>query len=364
MNRYFGYDLESSADGIVASPLGAGSSFMNMVRRCCERGSRAFFDEAMPDGANVHSFVRRVGINPVTGKAAIAIAVLSVTDVKDEATYASIARALAADYYNIYYVDLDTEKYIEYSSQVGGEELAMERHGEDFFESAKRDTMTRIYDEDRERFLASFTKENIAQELDRQGVFTITYRLVDTGEPVYVNMKITRMQPGSNQIIMGISIVDSQMKQQELFSRMQRERDVFRSVAALSGNYLSVYSIDPETERYIEYSATDEYESLGLAKEGEDFFRLCADNGKKVVFAEDLPNYLEQLTKENVMREIRENGAFNLQYRLMINGEPRSVSLRIALVEESSGERLVAGVRPWQMRHPKAGEVAERAKSR
>ena len=37
--------------------------------------------------------------------------------------------------------------------------------------------------------------------------------MIDTGTPMYVNMKITRMQ-GGNRIILGISIIDVQMKQQ------------------------------------------------------------------------------------------------------------------------------------------------------
>lgn len=79
-------------------------------------------------------------------------------------------------------VDLDTEDYIEYSSAVGRDELAVERRGTGFFASARQDTMTRIYPDDREMFLAWFTKENIIRELDAQGVFTSTYRLIDTGE--------------------------------------------------------------------------------------------------------------------------------------------------------------------------------------
>jgi hypothetical protein len=338
----------------MASSVGqadqAEPAFMRVVRQCCEKESRAFFNDTMPDGSVVHSFVRYIGTNPVTGMKAVATAVLTVSEPNEGATYADIARALAADYYNIYYVDLNTEKFIEYTSQVGGDELAMERHGENFFESARHDTMTRIYKEDREQFLANFTKENVIRELEKQGSFTATYRLVDSGEPIYANMKISRMRTSSNKIIVGISIVDSQMKQRELFARMERERDVFMSVAALSGNYLSVYNIDVKTGRYIEYSATSDYESLGIAKEGEDFFQQAIENGKRVVYPEDLPEYIEQLNKDNVMREIQETGAFGMQYRLVINGEPKPVSLRIAKVEESSGEKLVAGVRAWQER--------------
>ena len=104
-------------------------------------------------------------MNPLTGSVAVAIVVLSITEPNEGETYASIARALAADYYNIYCVDLDTEKFIEYSSKVGREELAVERRGEDFFAACRRDTMTRIYEEDREQFLKNFTKENIVREL-------------------------------------------------------------------------------------------------------------------------------------------------------------------------------------------------------
>ena len=326
MKRFFGFDLEETTAGYPVAPFGPGSGFMQMVRQCCSKGNRAFFDETMPDGSIIHSFARRVGTNPVTGKSAAAIAVLSVTEPNEGTTYASIARALAADYYNIYYIDLDTDKFIEYTSPVGGEALAVERHGERFFDQSKRDTMTRIYEEDREQFLASFTKENIIRELDEQGVFTITYRLIDSGEPKYANMKITRMRAGGNQIIMGVSIIDSQMKHRALFDKMQRGRDVLARVMALSENYLTLYSIEPETGRYIEYATSGEYESLGLAKEGEDFFGQSIANGKKVIYEEDLPNYLERLTEENVKREIEETGTYKLQYRLMINGEPRKVS--------------------------------------
>ena len=126
----------------------------------------------------------------------------------------------------------------------------MERHGENFFESSRQDA-ARIYEEDRAVFYAAFSKENIIRELDEQGVFTLTYRLVDTGEPVYVNMKITRMQPGSNHIIMGISIIDAQMKQKEEFERIRKERDTLARVMALSEDYLTLYTVHPDTGRYV-----------------------------------------------------------------------------------------------------------------
>ena len=363
MKRYFELDLEQEAPSYPAEPSPSDSSFMRQVVQCCESGGRAFFDGVLPDGSAVHVFIRRVGTSTVTGKVAAAVAVLSVSDDKEGATYADIARALAADYRSIYYVDLDTEKYIEYSSQAGSENLAMEQHSEDFFESARRYIEDRVYEGDRERILASFTKESITQAIDEQGAYTMTYRRIDGGEPVYVSAKAIRVRTGNNRIIFGVSVVDQQMKQQESFERMQRERDVLKNVAALFGNYLSVYSIDPETGRYVECSSTGDYEVLGLAKEGEEFFERSIANAKEAICPEDLPRFLERFTEENILREIDEDGAFNLQYRLMLNGKPTPVALRIAKVEESGGERLVAGVRPWQMKQSERDKASEPTKS-
>ncbi len=347
LKRFFNIDV--SRESVNYNVFDTG--FMtNVVRNCCEQGGRSFFDEKMPDGSVVHSFARRIGVNPVNGNTAVAVAVLSISDPSDGETYADIARALATDYYNIYVVDLDTEHYIEYTSAAGKEELSMERHGGDFFASARRDTMTRIYEPDREAFLADFSKENVVRALDTKGVYRTTYRLIDDGAPMYVAMKITRMRPGGNRIIMGISIVDNQMKQEEHLKQVQRERDVLARVMALSEDYLTIYTIDPETSRFVEYNATDDYSSIGLAKEGDDIFARAVEEANRVIHPDDLPRFMEQFTRENVMREIETNGVFRMQYRLLIHGEARPVSLRMAPIRENGEEKLVAGVRAWRIR--------------
>ena len=53
--------------------------FVQAVRECAKTGTRLTVDEPMADGSTVHSFVRRIAINPVTGAVAIAVAVLAIT---------------------------------------------------------------------------------------------------------------------------------------------------------------------------------------------------------------------------------------------------------------------------------------------
>ena len=357
IKRFFGFDLSNESGRYEKYS----DAFMkNIVKTCCEQGLRAFYDETMPDGTVVHSFARRIGVNPVTGTYAVAIAVISITDPEEGASYAEIARALAADYYSIYVIDLDTDHYIEYSSRVGGEELSMEHHGEDFFESSRQNSH-RIYTDDRENFYAAFTKENIVRALDQQGVFTAAYRLVDTGVPVYVSMKVSRLQRDGNRIIMGISVVDDQMKQKAHFEELRKERDTLARVMALSDDFLSLYAVDPATGHFVQFGSSEDYDSLGVAKEGDDFFHQAITNAEKHILPEDWPAFREQFQFDRMIREVREHGNCKIQYRLLINGQVRPVTLKLALFRENGEQKMVVGVRAWKMRGAGAGQESARS---
>ena len=349
MRRAFGFDLSDPELEYTVPSKGPGSSFMKAIERSRSNNNRAFVDEKLQDGAVAHSFIRLIGKNPVNGKESVAIAVLSISEQSRGETYADIARALAADYYNIYVIDLDTNDYIEYTSQVGGEEMSLERHGGDFFESARRDTMTRIYEEDRAPFLALFTKENVLRDIEKQGVFTTTYRLIDTGKPMYVNMKITRMH-GGNRLILGVSIIDAHMKQKEHYEQMQKERSLLVRVMALSDGYLSIFTVDPVTGNYVECSSSEDFDSLGAKKDGNDFFGQAFEDAFTYCFSEDRQRFQEQVTLENVLRGIREHGSFSINYRLIIKGVPRPVTLKAALFKDGDTDKLVVGVRAWKDR--------------
>ena len=344
MKRAFGFDLSDPEAEFPVPKEGPGSSFMKAIDQCRDNGNRAFADDLLLDGSTAHCFVRIIDKNPLNGNESVAVAVLSVTEPDETTTYADIAHALARDYYNIYLIDLDTNEFIEYSSNVGSEKMTLERHGGDFFESARRDTMTRIYEADREPFLALFTKENVLKDVDTQGVFTTTYRLIDTGTPMYVNMKITRMHRG-NRLILGVSVIESQMKQKEKFEELQRERETLVRVMALSDGYLSLFTVDPNTGHYVEYSSSEDFDSLGAKKGGDDFFGQAYIDTFTYCYEPDSERFREQVTLENVMNEIREHGSFKIDYHLIIKGEPRPVTLKAALFNEGNVEKLVVGVR-------------------
>ena len=80
MEQTFHLVLSGSGDGYHRMPEGRAKAFNSLLQQCCREGGRAVFDERMPSGTTIHSFMRRIAENPMTGTVAVAVAVLAVTD--------------------------------------------------------------------------------------------------------------------------------------------------------------------------------------------------------------------------------------------------------------------------------------------
>ena len=327
-------------------PAGRAGAFIGAVLRCSRDGNRALIDEPVDENTTVHTFIRRVAVNPVTGTAAVAMAVLSIMEEKGDsgASFADITRALSSDYINLYYIDLETEEFIEYTPDEGKENLTVERRGADFFSASAKDARLFIYKEDQDYFINSFTRENIIRILDEHGTFTLTYRLLIDDKPTYVSMKAVRMRTDRKHIIVGVSNVDAQMRQKEAMARLQAEQTTYSRIKALTRGFICIYTIDPVTGCFSEYSVTGDYAGLGLEKEGDDFWASSQRESTRHIYPEDVEKFQTMLTRKKVFEEIEKQGIFTMQYRMYLGGEPKYVTLQGALVEEKDGPQLIIGV--------------------
>ena len=130
-------------------------------------------------------------------------------------TFSRIAQALVMDYFSIYFVNTETDDFIEFSSHEGYEKLDIEKKGADFFNVCRKNILRVIYPEDQQLVLEALAKDNLLSELARTSTFTLTYRLLFDGVPTYVNLKATRMDSGDTpHIVIGVSNVDTQMRRE------------------------------------------------------------------------------------------------------------------------------------------------------
>jgi len=270
------------------------------------------------------------------------------------AIYESIVDALSEDYFDLYYVDLETDDYVQYGNKTGEEHRLAETRGTHFFEKARTLAQTLISKEDRERVIAALDKQWLLGEIKARGAAFIRYRLLINNRPTYVSLKATSISGDDRHMIIGVSNIDAQMKDHLALEQAREEQKAYVRHSALNSNLIVQYFVDPETEHFSEFSATSDYEKLGIAKQGSDFFRVSCENSRKVLHPEDQKAFQSRMTKENMLRMIEQDGLFTLSYRMIRNGgEPQYVKLKAARIVEEGRPVIIIGVfdEDAQVRH-------------
>ena len=262
----------------------------------------------------------------------------------NELIFTHIAQALARSYSDLYYVNTETGDYIEYRTNKATGVLFEVRRGMDFFESCKREVEIFVYPDDWDIFTRTLEKEVLMDTLDRNGSVVLTYRLMVEDKPTYMTMKVSRMVDDERFIIIGVTNVDEETKQQKAEERVKEERIAYARLNALAGDFLCVYIVDPTTGHYREFSSSEGFKSFKVPSAGEDFFGTSRDQMDKVIYPADLERVMDAFTRENVLEQVEKNGSFAITYRLVINDKPRYVQLRTTMVHEKEGTSLLVGI--------------------
>ena len=258
--------------------------------------------------------------------------------------FTHMAQALAYGYLDLYYIDLNTEEFIEYRSDVNTGKLSELRRGWHFFEHCQDEILNLIYSEDQEVVSRAMDRKTLVKALEQNDNFMMTFRLMRNAKPCYASMRITRMQDDDRYIILGITDVDEQMKERDVAHRLLEEQVAYNRITALAGDFFCIYVVNPKTGQYREFSSTTGFNMFDLPAEGQDFFSAFREQAVSIVYPEDQNRFVSMLTKDNILTEVNQNGLFTLSYRLKTDGEPRYVQLKAAMVEEKEGLRLIIGV--------------------
>ena len=344
MNRMFREDVVPTRNGYLLLQKDQRKTFWDAFMGCCEDGRRVMINEQADETRFVHYLIQRVAVNPLSGRTACRVVILG-TDQKRQngLSYAAIAQSLSSGYSSLYDVDLTTEEFVEYRLSEANN-LSIERHGTDFFQSFREEAGKHLYSDDRDGFLQAFTKPGLMRQMETEGAFTVFYRIVKDEKPVYMNLKAVQSREADDHLIVGVSNVDAEMKRKETLERLKEERTTFERIVAIAGDYICVYTVDPETEDFLEYSVSDKYEMLGLPKSGAGFFKNAGRVGETVIHPDDRALFASAMNKERVLDEIRTHGLMTLHFRVQVNGQARYACMRAALVEEKDGPQLIVGI--------------------
>ena len=261
------------------------------------------------------------------------------------AVHSHIARALARGYTDLFYVNMDTGEYVEYHTDDAPGVLAEARRGTDFFESCEREAALYVHQEDREAFVRAMKPDFLTGALSGGRVFELVYRRIKGGAAFYVQMKVSLMEEDHRFIVVAVMDIDELMTKRLAEDRLREERAVYARIHALTGTFIVICVVDPETDRYRKFSSAAGAEGdLLPSKSGADFFGRVRKTAADYCHPEDLDRFLAAFTRERVLAEARDGGLFTLDFRVVIGGSPIHAQLKASMVAEKDGPSLIVGL--------------------
>ena len=155
---------------------------------------------------------------------------------EESLTFSRIAQALSRDYYSIYYIDVNTDGYIEYASHYDYKELEIEKTGDDFFADCERNVNKYVYRSDRAKILRNLRKETLLQKTENDKSFTVSYRLMISDKPVHVGLKAVRTDDkDGHHILIGIRNIDDQIKREKFYKKAINDAQNLANQDTLTG---------------------------------------------------------------------------------------------------------------------------------
>ncbi len=260
----------------------------------------------------------------------------------DRITLTGLAISLAGDYSSVYYLNMKTGAYSEYAISETGDDLKVLSCGRDFFADTLVNCPKLVYKDDQKQFLAKINRERFEQVMQTGESFTMTYRLVIDGKPVYYQLKTIRSsEPGNHHLLVGVRCIDRDVR---AWKEEKKEIEVYNHIAtALARRYEVIYYVNIITDRYKEYASSEKYSKLDVSAEGTDFFADTERNMQEDIFPEDYPMMSAVMDKDRFLSLLERDTVVSVTYRLMVEGKPEYMNLR-AVMAENDTRHVVIGV--------------------
>lgn len=237
-----------------------------------------------------------------------------------------IARSLATHYDTIYYVDMETNHYIEFSSTDIYKHMNIPPEGSDFFAESAKNVAQYVHPDDREQVEALHNKEVLLKNLEAKKTHTVTYRLVIMGEVMHC--RHLEMWAGDHKhVIICVENINEEFEREEALKRVMAINVTYSQIAErLADRYDTIYYVDAETEEYVEFSSTNLLQAL-YAPPGSSFFTQAKKNIPEVVHPGDRVMVYAFLDKGLLLESLHFPNVRQLEYRLVMSGVSYHVRL-------------------------------------
>ena len=261
---------------------------------------------------------------------------------KEKEIYSQVSASLATDYDAIYYINIETGKYVEISSSNLYKSINVPMTGEDFYEETRENAVRYAHPDDRAFAESMYYKDTMKKNLEGRKSFSYEYRIMVGDEARYFRFVVMLSEDGEHFVVCDKDIQDTITAQKALREK-EKARITFNQIAeSLASNYDVIYYVDTETGEYAGYTSNNIFGELKVDESGDDFFGTAKKNISLIIHPDDRERMFSVLNRDYLLTALEVRKQYDYQYRMIVNGKIQYT--RFSARKSSDERHVIIGV--------------------
>ena len=261
---------------------------------------------------------------------------------KEKEIYDHIATGLAEDYEAMYYIDIETGEYREFSTSQEYESMNVPVAGRDFYAETRVNVERYVHPDDREFAQSLYGKEIMLKNLEGKKSYSYKYRIMLEGQPRYFRFTVMRANDDRHFVLYEKDI-DDEITAETLRRENQKKHITFSQIAeSLASNYDVLYYVDAKDSGFVSFECKNIYGKLDMKKTGDDFFADSRNDIPMIVHKNDRDLVLEFLDRDHMISALKNSKERSIDYRIMAGR--RTHYVRMTARKTGDGSHFIIGI--------------------
>ena len=261
---------------------------------------------------------------------------------REKEIYDHIASGLCAEYDAMYYINIDTGEYLEFSVSENYRALNVPVPGKDFFGETQDNITKFVYPDDVDFARSMYIKEDMLKSLEGRNSYSFKYRVMVDGKPRYFLFTIMKANDNKHFVLCERDIDDNITSENQQKEKQKKQITFSQIAESLASNYDVIYYVNALESDYICYKFNNIYGKLEVRNYGDDFFTESINNIGQIVHKGDRDRVCDFLNKDNMISALEDRKAYSMDYRLVVDKKTRYV--RMTVRKTGDGTHFIIGV--------------------
>ncbi|MCR4787549.1 MAG: GGDEF domain-containing protein [Lachnospiraceae bacterium] len=267
---------------------------------------------------------------------------VEASEKKEKEIYDHIATGLADAYEAMYYINIETGAYREFSKSDEYASMNVPVDGRDFYAETQVNIDKYVHPDDRDFARSLYSKEAMLENLEGKKSFSYKYRIMISGQPRFFLFTVLRANDDRH-LVLCEKDIDDEITAENMRLESQKKHVTFSRIAeSLAANYDVIYYVDAEDSSFISYECNNMYGKLDMKTTGDDFFEESRKDIPLIVHKNDRDLALGFLNREYIKSALKDHKSCSVEYRIV--GNRKTHYLRLTVRKTGDGTHYIMGM--------------------